>query len=110
MQSINSEKDLLIVPTSYFEGLEKMLQDFVNEVEVHDMDSMEKLLHLRRFLKPNIANEEVHRCFPTIRWDNVHLLLPLQESCSHCSLKDFERTLKEAQKVQSEIGKSAFEI
>lgn len=86
MQDINSENDLLIVPTSYFDGLERMLQEFVDRVEIHDMDTMEKLLHLRKHLKAKTVNEEARKYFPTIRWDNIHLLLPQQENCSHqCS-------------------------
>lgn len=81
MQEIKNEKDLVIVPTSYFEGLERMLQEFVDEVEVHDMDTMQKLLHLRKHLKPKVVNEEARAHFPTIQWGNIHLLLPPQEHC-----------------------------
>lgn len=81
MQSINSENDLLVVPTSYFEGLERMLQSFVDEVEVHDMDTMQKLLNLRAHLKPKAVNEEARAHFPTIQWNNIHLLLPPKGNC-----------------------------
>lgn len=81
MQEITSEKDLLIVPTSYFEGLERMLQEFVNDIEIHNLNTMEKLLHLRKQLKPKIVNEEVRKYHPTIQWDNIHLVLPPKANC-----------------------------
>lgn len=78
---INSEKDLVVAPVSYFKGMEDMLQKFVNAIEIHDLDVMEQLLHLRDWMNAAKVDEEVRKMYPNLQWDNIHLLLPQEESC-----------------------------
>ena len=82
MQKIKGEKDLLILPTSYMQGLERMLEEIVSVVDTHSLEAMNKIVNLQRWLQPHIADNEIRKSFPDIQWDNVHLLLPPKENCS----------------------------
>lgn len=84
MPEIKSEKDLIVVPVSYFNGMEKRLEELAGLVDVKTLDAMEKFLCLREWLNPDKVDRESKRMFPNLRWDNIHLLLPQEESCS-CS-------------------------
>ena len=84
MPEIKSEKDLIVVPVSYFKGMEQMLEELAGYVDVKTLDSMEKFLCLRDWMNPNKVDRESRKMFPNLRWDNIHLLLPQEENCS-CS-------------------------
>ena len=84
MLEINSEKDLVVVPVSYFKGMEQMLKELAEEVDVNTLGTMEKFLCLREWLKPDKVDRESRKMFPNLRWDNIHLLLPQEENC-YCS-------------------------
>ena len=51
MKEIKSANDIIVVPVSYFNGMEKELQKILNKVDIHDMDVMEQVLHMRKWLK-----------------------------------------------------------
>ena len=53
MPEIKSEKDLVVVPVSYFKGMEQMLEELAGAVDVNTLDSMEKFLCLRDWMNPN---------------------------------------------------------
>lgn len=84
LPEIKSEKDLVIVPVSYFKGMEKKLEELAGTVDIKTLDAMEKFLCLREWLNPDKVDRESKRMFPNLRWDNIHLILPQEESCS-CS-------------------------
>lgn len=84
LPKIKSENDLIVVPVSYFNGMEKRLEELAGLVDVKTLDAMEKFLCLREWLNPDKVDRESKRMFPNLRWDNIHLLLPQEESCS-CS-------------------------
>ncbi len=84
LPEIKSENDLIVVPVSYFNGMEKRLEELAGLVDVKTLDAMEKFLCLREWLNPDKVDRESKRMFPNLRWDNIHLLLPQEESCS-CS-------------------------
>ena len=39
MKEIKSANDIIVVPVSYFNGMEKELQKILNKVDIHDMMS-----------------------------------------------------------------------
>ena len=80
MKEIKSVNDLVVVPVSYFNGMEKELQKILNKVDIHDMDAMEQVLHMRKWLKTKTVYEETKRLYPNLRLENIHLLLPQEES------------------------------
>lgn len=80
MKEIKSVNDLVVVPVSYFNGMEKELQKILNKVDIHDMDVMEQVLHMRKWLKTKTVYEETKRLYPNLRLENIHLLLPQEES------------------------------
>lgn len=80
MKEIKSVNDLVVVPVSYFNGMEKELQKILNKVDIHDMNVMEQVLHMRKWLKPKTVYEETKRLYPNLRLENIHLLLPQEES------------------------------
>lgn len=80
MKEIKSVNDLVVVPVSYFDGMEKELQKILNKVDIHDMDVMEQVLHMRKWLKTKTVYEETKRLYPNLRLENIHLLLPQEES------------------------------
>lgn len=84
LPEIKSENDLIVAPVSYFNGMEKRLEELAGLVDVKTLDAMEKFLCLREWLNPDKVDRESKRMFPNLRWDNIHLLLPQEESCS-CS-------------------------
>ena len=84
LPEIKSEKDLVIVPVSYFKGMEKKLEERAGTVDIKTLDALEKFLCLREWLNPDKVDRESKRMFPNLRWDNIHLILPQEESCS-CS-------------------------
>lgn len=84
MLEIKSEKDLVVVPVSYFKGMELMLEELAGAVDVNTLGTMEKFLCLRDWLNPDKVDRETRKMFPNLRWDSIHLLLPQEESCS-CS-------------------------
>lgn len=51
MKEIKSANDIIVVPVSYFNGMEKELQKILNKVDIHDMDVMEQVLHMRKVQK-----------------------------------------------------------
>ena len=82
MLEIKSEKDLIVVPVSYFKGMELMLEELAGVVNVRTLDAMGKFLCLREWMNPEKVDRESRRMFPNLRWDNIHLLLPQEENCS----------------------------
>ena len=82
MPEIKSEKDLIVVPVSYFKGMELMLEELAGVVNVRTLDAMGKFLCLREWMNPEKVDRESRRMFPNLRWDNIHLLLPQEENCS----------------------------
>ena len=84
MTEIKSEKDLIVVPVSYFKGMEQMLKELAEEVDVNTLGTMEKFLCLQDWMDPEKVDRETRKMFPNLRWDNIHLLLPQEENCS-CS-------------------------
>lgn len=80
MKEIKSANDIIVVPVSYFNGMEKELQKILNKVDIHDMDVMEQVLHMRKWLKTKTVYEETKRLYPNLRLENIHLLLPQEES------------------------------
>ena len=84
MLEIKSEKDLVVVPVSYFKGMELILEELAASVDVKTLNAMEKFLCLRDWMNPNKVDRESRKMFPNLRWDNIHLLLPQEENCS-CS-------------------------
>ena len=84
MTEIKSDKDLIVVPVSYFSGMEKRLEELAGAVDVNTFGTMEKFLCLRDWMNPNKVDRETRKMFPNVRWDSIHLLLPQEESCS-CS-------------------------
>lgn len=87
MKEIKSANDIIVVPVSYFNGMEKELQKILNKVDIHDMDVMEQVLHMRKWLKTKTVYEETKRLYPNLRLENIHLLLP-QEEESSCECTD----------------------
>ena len=81
MGKINTEKDLVIVPVAYFEGMKSALQEFANLIEIHDLDAMEQLLDLREWMDSTKVDKEARKQNPNLRWNNIHLLLPQEKSC-----------------------------
>lgn len=86
MLKVISEEDLIVVPVSYFNGMELQLQEMLNKIEIHDMDTMEQILQIRKWLNAKTVNEEMRRLYPELNWNNIRLLLPQEENCS-CSCK-----------------------
>lgn len=80
MKEIKSANDIIVVPVSYFNGMEKELQKILNKVDIHDMDVMEQVLHMRKWLKTKTVYQETKRLYPNLRLENIHLLLPQEES------------------------------
>lgn len=74
-----SEEDLIVVPSSYFKGMESQLQEMLNKIEIHDMDVMEQILQIRKWLNAKTVNEEMRRLYPELNWNNVRLLLPRED-------------------------------
>ena len=85
MKEIKSANDIIVVPVSYFNGMEKELQKILNKVDIHDMDVMEQVLHMRKWLKTKTVYEETKRLY--LRLENIHLLLPQEEENS-CECTD----------------------
>ena len=83
MTEIKSEKDLIVVPVSYFKGMELMLEELAGVVNVRTLDAMGKFLCLREWMNPEKVNRESRRMLPNLRWDNIHLLLPTEESSTN---------------------------
>lgn len=81
MFEIKSERDLVIVPVSYFKGMEGMLQSLAELVEVRNLDAMEQFIYLREWLNASKVDKETRKMHPNLQWDNIHLLLPLEENC-----------------------------
>ena len=81
MPEIKSEKDLVVVPVSYFKGMEWILEELAVSVDVKTLNAMEKFLCLRDWMNPEKVDRESRRMFPNLRWDNIHLLLPKEENC-----------------------------
>ena len=79
MLEIKSEKDLVVVPVSYFKGMEQMLEELEGAVDVNTLGTMEKFICLRDWLNPDKVDRETRKMFPNVRWDNIHLLLPKEE-------------------------------
>lgn len=96
MKEIKSVNDLIVVPVSYFNGMEKELQKILNKVDIHDMDVMEQVLHMRKWLKTKTVYEETKRLYPNLRLENIHLLLPQEEesSCECTDKTDSEQILR----------------
>ena len=92
MKEIKSANDIIVVPVSYFTGMEKELQEILHKVDLHDMDVMEQDLHLRTWLKTKTVYEETKRLYPNLRLENIHLLLPQEEesSCERTDKTDSE--------------------
>ena len=82
MPEIKAEKDLVVVPVSYFKGMEQMLEELAGAVDVKTLNAMEKFLCLRDWMNPEKVDRESRKMFPNLRWDNIHLLLPQEENCS----------------------------
>ena len=82
MLEIKSEKDLVVVPVSYFKGMELILEELAVSVDVKTLNAMEKFLCLRDWMNPDKVDRESRKMFPNLRWDNIHLLLPQEENCS----------------------------
>ena len=80
---IKSEKDLVVVPVSYFKGMEQMLEELAGAVDVNTLGTMEKFLCLRDWMNPNKVDRESRKMFPNLRWYNIHLLLPTEESSTN---------------------------
>ena len=95
MKEIKSANDIIVVPVSYFNGMEKELQEILNKVDIHDMDVMEQVLHMRKWLKTKTVYEETKRLYPNLRLENIHLLLPQEEesSCERTDKTDSEEIL-----------------
>ena len=74
MKEIKSANDIIVVPVSYFNGMEKELQKILNKVDIHDM-------------KTKTVYEETKRLYPNLRLENIHLLLPQEEENS-CECTD----------------------
>ena len=83
MLEIKSEKDLIVVPVSYFKGMELMLEELARVVNVRTLDAMGKFLCLREWMNPEKVNRESRKMFPNLCWDNIHLLLPTEESSTN---------------------------
>ena len=81
MLEIKSEKDLVVVPVSYFKGMELILEELAVSVDVKTLNAMEKFLCLRDWMNPEKVDRESRKMFPNLRWDNIHLLLPQEENC-----------------------------
>lgn len=81
MLEIKSEKDLVVVPVSYFKGMELILEELAVSVDVKTLNAMEKFLCLRDWMNPEKVGRESRKMFPNLRWDNIHLLLPQEENC-----------------------------
>ena len=81
MPEIKSEKDLVVVPVSYFKGMELILEELAVSVDVKTLNAMEKFLCLRDWMNPEKVDRESRKMFPNLRWDNIHLLLPQEENC-----------------------------
>lgn len=79
MQEIKSEKDILIIPRRYFHGMTSALEALVRKIEIKDFETMERLLYLRDWLDAAKVDRETRNMYPTVRWDNIHLLLPQEE-------------------------------
>ena len=56
------------------------MQKILNKVDIPDMDVMEQVLHMRKWLKPKTVYEETKRLYPNLRLENIHLLLQQEES------------------------------
>lgn len=80
IKEIKSANDIIVVPVSYFNGMEKELQKILNKVDIHDMDVMEQVLHMRKWLKTKTVYEETKRLYPNLRLENIYLLLPQEDS------------------------------
>lgn len=81
LPEIKSENDLIVVPVSYFNGMEKRLEELAVSVDVKTLNAMEKFLCLRDWMNPEKVDRESRKMFPNLRWDNIHLLLPQEENC-----------------------------
>lgn len=88
---IKSEEDLVVVPVSYFKGMEKMLESIVGMVEINNFEIMDKFLCLRKWMNPDNVDKETRKMFPNLRWDNIHLLLPQEANYPDSDSRETER-------------------
>lgn len=98
MKEIKSANDIIVVPVSYFNGMEKELQKILNKVDIRDMDVMEQVLHMRKWLKTKTVYEETKRLYPNLRLENIHLLLPQEEESSASKRSEQEEESDERRK------------
>ena len=76
MQSITTENDIVIVSKTYFEEMEKALENLLNEVDVKNFSTLEKFLYLRDWMDAAKVDREMRKLYPNLKWDNIRQLLP----------------------------------
>lgn len=80
MIEIKNESDLVIVPKTYFDGMQDRLGKLISNININDFETMEQLIYLRDWLTAAKVDREMRNIYPKIRWENVRLLLPPEEN------------------------------
>jgi hypothetical protein len=75
-------KDFLIVPKTYFDVMQKKLQELAKDVDISDFKTMEKFLYLRDWLNASKVDRETRVMYPDMNFDNIHLLLQQEKDYS----------------------------
>lgn len=75
-------KDFLIVPKTYFDVMQKKLQELAKDVDISDFKTMEKFLYLRDWLNASKVDREIRTMYPNMNFDNIHLLLQQEKDYS----------------------------
>jgi len=82
-----SKQKIVVVSKSYFDGMNKKLEELIACVGIHDFETMDKVLYLRKWLDASNVDREMRIQNPNLRWENIHLLLPRGDDCDgRCSL------------------------
>ena len=83
MIEIKSEKDLVVVPKKYLEGVQEQIRRIVSELNVADIETMRKILSLYDWLDAKYIERDLKNFSPNLRLENIRLLLPQEGSCSY---------------------------
>lgn len=81
MIEIKSEKDIVVVPKKYLEGLQEQIKRIVSGLNVSDIETMRKILSLYDWLDVKYIERDLKNFFPNLKLENIHLLLPQEGSC-----------------------------
>ena len=72
MREIKNADDFLIVPKVYFDVMQKKLQELIEDVDICNFATMEKVLYLRDWLNALNVDREIRTIYPNINFAEIY--------------------------------------